>query len=66
MLWVVLVTMVVTILRFTITPTTAAVCIWWVLYCGCYTTVLLKVLVTASAVVLILRLPLVIAINAMV
>jgi hypothetical protein len=34
MLWVVLVTMVVTILRFTITPTTAVVCYWWVLFCG--------------------------------
>ncbi len=56
MLWVVLVTMVVTILRFTITPTTAAVCIWWVLSCGCYATVLLKVLVTAPMVVPILRL----------
>jgi hypothetical protein len=55
MLWVVLVTMVVTILRFTITPTTAAVCIWWVLYCGRYATVLLIVPVTASAVVPILR-----------
>jgi hypothetical protein len=38
-------------LRFTITPTTAIVCFWWVLYCGHYATVLLKVLVTASAVV---------------
>ena len=56
MLWVVLVTTVVTILRFTITPTTAAVCFRWVLYCGRYATVLLKVLVTASAVVPILRL----------
>jgi hypothetical protein len=56
MFWVVLVTMVVTILRFTITPTTAAVCIWWVLYYGGYATVLLKVLVTVSAVVPILRL----------
>ena len=55
-LWVVLVTTVVTIIRFTITPATAAVCFWWVLYCGCYATVLLKVLVTASAVVPILRL----------
>jgi hypothetical protein len=34
MLWVVLVTMVVTILRFTITPTTAVVCFRWVLFCG--------------------------------
>ena len=66
MLWVVLVTTVVTILRFTITPTTAAVCFWWVLHCGRYATVLLKVLVTASAVVPILRLTLIIAINAMV
>jgi hypothetical protein len=56
MLWVVLVTTVVTILRFTINPTTSAVCIWWVLSCGRYATVLLKVLVTASVVVPILRL----------
>jgi hypothetical protein len=35
MLWVVLATMVVTILRFTITPTTAVVCFRWVLFCGC-------------------------------
>jgi hypothetical protein len=56
MLWVVFVTMVVTILRFTITPTTAAVCFRGVLYCGRYATVLLKVLVTASPVVPILRL----------
>jgi hypothetical protein len=56
MLWVVLVTMVVTILRFAITPTTAAVCFGWVLFCGHYATVLLIVLVTASAVVPILRL----------
>ncbi len=34
MLWVVLVTMVVTIHRFTITPTTAVVCFRWVLSCG--------------------------------
>jgi hypothetical protein len=34
MLCVVLVTMVVTTLRFTITPTTAVVCIRWVLLCG--------------------------------
>jgi hypothetical protein len=34
MLWVVLVTMVVTILRFTIIPTTAVVCFSWVLSCG--------------------------------
>ncbi len=40
MLWVVLVTTVVTILRFTITPTTAAVCFRWVLYCGRYATAL--------------------------
>jgi hypothetical protein len=67
MLWVVLVTTVVTLLRFTIiTPTTAAVYFRWVLSCGCYATVLLKVLVTASAVVPILRLTLIIAINAMV
>jgi hypothetical protein len=35
MLWVVLVTVVVTTLRFTITPTTAVVCFRWVLSCGC-------------------------------
>ncbi len=35
MLWVVLVTMVVTVLRFTITPTTAVVCFRWVISCGC-------------------------------
>jgi hypothetical protein len=58
MLWVVLVSTVVTILRFTITPTTTAVCIWWVLSCGCYATVLLIVPVTVSAVVPILRLTL--------
>jgi hypothetical protein len=34
MLWVVLVTTAVTILRFTITPTTAVVCLRWVLFCG--------------------------------
>jgi hypothetical protein len=34
MLWVVLVTTVVTIFRFTITPTTAVVCFRWVLFCG--------------------------------
>jgi hypothetical protein len=56
MLWIVLVTMVVTILRFTITPTTAAVCIRWVLSCGLYATVLLIVPVTVSTVVPILRL----------
>jgi hypothetical protein len=56
MLWVVLFIMVVTISRFTITPTTAAVCFWWVLFCGCYATVLLIVPDTASAVVPILRL----------
>ena len=56
MLWVELVTMVVTILRFTITPTTAVVCFRWVLSYGCYATVLPKVLVTASVVVPILRL----------
>ncbi len=32
--WVVLATKVVTILRFTITPTTAVVCLRWVLFCG--------------------------------
>ncbi len=56
MLRVVIVTTVVTILRFTITPTTAAVCFGWVLYCGRYATVLLKVLVTASVVVPTLKL----------
>jgi hypothetical protein len=56
MLWVVLVTMVVTILRFTIIPTSAVVCSRWVLSCGHYVTVLLIVLVTASAVVPFLRL----------
>jgi hypothetical protein len=60
MLWVVLVTMVVTILRFTITPTAAVVCFRWVLfvvilYVRCFT-VLLIVPVTASAVVPILGL----------
>ncbi len=35
MLWIVLVTTVVTILRFTITPTTGVVCFRWVLSCGC-------------------------------
>jgi hypothetical protein len=35
MLWIVLVTSVVTIHRFTITPTTAVVCFRWVLSCGC-------------------------------
>ena len=34
MLWVVLVITVVTMLRFTITPTTAVVCFRWVLFCG--------------------------------
>ncbi len=34
MLWVVRVTTVVTILRFTITPTTAVACFKWVLFCG--------------------------------
>jgi hypothetical protein len=34
MLWVVLVTTVVTIHRFTISPTTAVVCFRWVLSCG--------------------------------
>ncbi len=56
MLWVVLVTTVVTILRFTITPTLAAVCLRWVLSCGRYATVLLIVLVAASVVVPILSL----------
>jgi hypothetical protein len=58
MLWLVLFTTVVTILRFTITPTIAAVCIWWVLSCGCYAMVLLTVSVTASVVVPNLRLAL--------
>ncbi len=66
MLWGVLVTTVVTILRFTITPTTAVVCFRWVLFCGRHATVLLIVPVTASAVVPILGLPLIIAIKAMV
>jgi hypothetical protein len=35
MLWVVLITTVVNILKFTITPTIAAVCFRWVLSCGC-------------------------------
>ncbi len=35
MLWLVLVTMLVTILRFTITLTIAVVCFRWVLFCGC-------------------------------
>jgi hypothetical protein len=56
MLWVVLVTTVVTILRFTITPTTAVVCFRWVLFCDRHATVLLIVPVTASAVVPILGL----------
>ncbi len=57
MLWVVLVTMVITILRFTITPTTVVVCFRWVLFCSRivrHSTVLLIVPVTASAVVPIL------------
>jgi hypothetical protein len=66
MLWVVLVTTVVTILRFTITPTTAVVCFRWVLFCGHHATVLLIVPVTASAVVPILELTPIIAITAMV
>ncbi len=62
MLWVVLVTMVVTIHRFTITPTTAVVCFRWVLSCPVvvlyirYSIVLLIVPVTASTVVPILGL----------
>jgi hypothetical protein len=60
MLWVVLVTTVVTILRFTITPTTAVVCFRWVLFCGhivpTYFHGLLIVPVTAFAVVPILGL----------
>ncbi len=54
--WVVIVTTVVTILRFTITPTTAVVCFRWVLFCGRHATVLLIVPVTAFAVVPILGL----------
>jgi hypothetical protein len=54
--WVVIVTMVLTILRFTITPTTAVVCFRWVLFCGCHATVLLIVPITAFAVVPILGL----------
>jgi hypothetical protein len=58
MLWVVLATMVVTFLRFTIIPTTAVVCSRWalsvvVLYIH-HSTVSLIVPVTASAVVPIL------------
>jgi hypothetical protein len=58
MLWVVLVTTVVTILRFTITPTTTGVCFRWVysvvvLYIR-HSMVLLIVPVTASMVVPIL------------
>ncbi len=60
MLWVVLVTTVVTILRFTITFTTAVVCFRWVLSCGriAHTQFhgLLIVLVTAFVVVPILEL----------
>jgi hypothetical protein len=60
MLWVVLVTTVVTILRFTITSTTAVVCFRWVLLCGrmdiCHSTVFLIVPVAASVVVPILGL----------
>jgi hypothetical protein len=60
MLGVVLGTTVVTILRFTITPTTAVVCFRWVLSCVVLYirnfTVLLIVPVTASAVVPILGL----------
>ena len=37
--WVVFVTTVVTIFRFTITPTTAVVCFRWVLFCCCHATV---------------------------
>ncbi len=51
MLWVVLVTAVVTIIRFTIIPTAAVACFRWVLFCGCHATVFLIVPVTASAVV---------------
>jgi hypothetical protein len=59
MLWVVFVTMVVTILRFTVTLTTAVVCFRWVLLCGRmdirHSTVLLVVPVTVSTVVPVLR-----------
>jgi hypothetical protein len=60
MLWVVLATMLVTILRFTLTPTTAVVCFRWVLpvvvlYIH-HSTVLLIVPVTASVVVPIFEL----------
>jgi hypothetical protein len=60
MLWVVLATTVVTILRFTITPTTAIVCFSWVLSYGYIVHMefhrLLIVPVTASTVVPILEL----------
>jgi hypothetical protein len=56
MRWVVLVTTVVTILRFTITPTTAVVCFRWALFCGRHATVLLIAPVTAFVVVPILGL----------
>jgi hypothetical protein len=56
MLWVVLVTTVITIVRFTITPITVVVCFRWVLFCGRHATVLLIVPVTGSAVVPILGL----------
>ena len=63
MLWVVLVTNVVTILRFTITPTTAVVCFRWVLFCCrivhmSFYSFANSVLVTVSAVVPILGLTL--------
>jgi hypothetical protein len=56
MLWVVLVTTAVAILRFTITPTTAVVCFRWALFCGHHATVLLVMHVTVSTVVPILGL----------
>ncbi len=60
MLWAVIDTTVVTILRFTIIPTTAVVCFRWVLFCGSIVhtsfQVLLIVPVTVSAVVPILGL----------
>ncbi len=60
MLWVVLVTIVVTILKFTITPTTAVACFKWVLSCGqivhTYFHGIAYVPVTASMVVPILGL----------
>jgi hypothetical protein len=65
MLWVVLVTTVVAIPRFSITPTTAVVCLRWVLFCGHHTTVLLIVLLLRPRWYPSLGQPLIIAINAM-